>query len=77
VIGAWKIRTDRLAAYRWFLRAVLVSLAISQVLLFYRAQLTAIAFLIFVILLYSGLRILILEEEEVRKNRPSLPAGAA
>jgi len=76
VIGAWKIRTDRLAAYRWFMRAVLVSLAISQVFLFYRAQLTALAFLAFVILLYSGLRILISQEEEVRKTRPSQPVRA-
>lgn len=76
IIGAWKIRTDRLAAYRWFMRAVLVSLAISQVFLFYRAQLTAISFLVFVILLYSGLRFLILQEEEVQKTRSSQPSRA-
>jgi hypothetical protein len=63
VLGLARIRGSRLAAYRMFARAVLVSIFLTQPFSFYRIQFWAIAGLAAVILIWGVLRYTIEEEE--------------
>jgi hypothetical protein len=63
LIGLVLLRRSRLRAYRWFLRAVLVSLLISQVFVFYYDQFAALGGLVFDLLIYGALRYMIGREE--------------
>jgi hypothetical protein len=62
VIGVVRLPRSRLAAYRWFERGVLVSVFLTQVLLFWHDQLAALSGLIGDLVLLSTLRFLIRQE---------------
>jgi hypothetical protein len=63
VLGLLRIRRSRLAAYRMFARAVLVSIFLAQLFAFYRIQFWAIAGLAAVVLFWGILQYMIGEEE--------------
>jgi len=63
LVGLVLLRRSRLSAYRWFLRAVLVSLLISQVFVFYYDQFAALGGLVVDLLIYGALRYMIGREE--------------
>lgn len=55
VLGVFTLRRSLVHAFRWFKRAVLVSIFITQIFLFYHSQLTAIWGLAVDLLFYSGI----------------------
>jgi hypothetical protein len=63
VLGLIRMRRSRLAAYRMFARAVLVSIFLAQMFAFYRIQFWAIAGLAAVVLFWGILQYMIGEEE--------------
>ncbi|MGD1048557.1 MAG: hypothetical protein ABR899_07395 [Candidatus Krumholzibacteriaceae bacterium] len=63
VLGLIRMRGSRLAAYRMFARAVLVSIFLAQMFAFYRIQFWAIAGLAAVVLFWRILQYMIGEEE--------------
>jgi len=63
VLGLIRFRRSRLAAYRMFARAVLVSILLAQMFAFYRIQLWAIAGLAAAVLFWGILQYMIGEEE--------------
>lgn len=63
VLGLARIRRSRLAAYRMFARAVLVSIFLAQMFAFYRIQFWAIAGLAAVVLFWGILQYMIGEEK--------------
>jgi hypothetical protein len=65
VLGIAAIHRSRLAAYRWFLRATLVSIFIGQVFAFYLEQLAALIGLAVSVLIWATLRYTIDEEEHI------------
>jgi uncharacterized membrane protein HdeD (DUF308 family) len=66
LLGVLRMRRSRLEAYRMFERAVLASILLVQVFIFYRDQFAALYSLAFNLLLLAALRILIgLEQERV------------
>lgn len=65
VYGLFLMRRSRVRAYTWFLRAVLVSLLITQLFVFYNAQFTALGGLSIDLLFYVALRYMIRREEEL------------
>jgi hypothetical protein len=66
-IGIWRLRRDRLAAYRWFLRGILVGLLVTQVFVFYHDQFAALGGLVVDLSLYAVLRLLIEQESQLRE----------
>ena len=54
--GIWRLRRSRLAAYRWFARATLLSIFVTQVFAFLDAQLAALTGLAISLLIYAALR---------------------
>ena len=60
--GIWKLRYSRLTAYRWFSRAMLVSIFITQVFAFLETQFAALGALAGSILIYTALRYMIEQE---------------
>ena len=60
--GIWKLRYARLTAYRWFSRAMLVSIFITQVFAFLETQFAALGALAGSILIYTALRYMIEQE---------------
>ena len=69
VVGLVRWRRSRLAAYRWFERALLVTIFISEFFAFYEDQLTAIFGLVVVLLTFATVRLMIAEEERRRELR--------
>ena len=65
ILGLFLVHRSRVRAYRWFLRAVLVSLLITQVFVFYDAQFTALGGLAIDLLFYLALRYMIRREEDL------------
>jgi hypothetical protein len=65
VAGIAVLRRSRLDAYRWFLRATLVSIFIGQVFAFYLEQLEALIGLTVSVLFWITLRYTIHEEEDM------------
>ncbi len=63
VIGIARLHRSRLAAYRWFLRAMLVNILIVQVFNFYDSQLVAVLGLAVSLIIYTALRYAIAREE--------------
>jgi hypothetical protein len=63
LIGVIRLPTSRLDAYRWFERGVLVSVLITQVLIFWQDQLTGLGGLVWDLALLSALRFLEKQEE--------------
>jgi len=76
VIGLFQIRRDRLAAYRWFERGVLVQIFVTQVFEFASQELAGVTGLIANIALWLALRSMIraeVERQELRiEVRPAL-----
>jgi hypothetical protein len=62
LIGVFRLPHSRLAAYRWFERAVLISVFFTQVIMFWQDQLTALGGLLWDLALLSVLRFLIRQE---------------
>ncbi|MGZ3600650.1 MAG: hypothetical protein ACXVCO_08010 [Ktedonobacterales bacterium] len=65
VLGAVALPQSRLRAYRWFKRAVLLSLLFVQVMLFYQQQLAALGWLALNLVLWSALNAMIAEEQSL------------
>ena len=65
VMGIVALRRSRLDAYRWFLRATLVSIFIGQVFAFYLEQLEALVGLTVSVLVWVTLRYTIHEEQDM------------
>jgi hypothetical protein len=70
VIGLFNIRRDRLAAYRWFERGVLVQIFVTQVFQFASEELAGVTGLVANIALWLALRSMIRAETE---REPALP----
>lgn len=71
VIGASLLRRSRLAAYRMFERALLVSILFTQVFTFYEQQFSALVMLGFDLLLLLALGFMISQEPEQAGRRPA------
>jgi hypothetical protein len=76
VIGILRWHASRLAAYRWFERAVLVTIFINEFFAFYQDQLTAVFGLAIVLITYTTIRLLI-REEQARREQLTPPAPAS
>jgi hypothetical protein len=63
LIGVVRLPRSRLDAYRWFERGVLVSILLTQVIIFWQAQLAALGGLLWDLLLLTVLRFLLRQEE--------------
>jgi len=78
VVGAFQLPRSRVSAYRWFRRAMLVSIFFSQVFAFYTEQFWAVLGLAVDLLLLAALNYTIAEEKEhhhlAAEPEPSLSA---
>jgi hypothetical protein len=78
VVGFVRWRRSRLAAYRWFERALLVYIFVTEFFAFYQNQTTQVFGLIVVLLTYAAIRGMIGEEEARERatatNLENLPA---
>jgi hypothetical protein len=63
LIGVVRLPRSRLDAYRWFERGVLVSIFLTQVIIFWQAQLPALGGLVWDLVLLTVLRFLAKQEE--------------
>jgi hypothetical protein len=61
-VGVWQIRRSRLRAYQMFQRSILVSILLTQPLMFYRDQWSALIGLTFDIVVFVALRFMIERE---------------
>ncbi len=66
-VGLVMLPRSRLVAHRFFLRAVLVSMLVGQVFVFYHDQFAALSGLAVDLLLYAALRYVIGREEAERE----------
>ena len=64
LIGAWLWRSSRPRAYRWYIRATLVSIFVTQVFVFFDSELAAMYGLAASVAFYAALRALANLEEE-------------
>jgi hypothetical protein len=62
--GVWQIRRSRLRAYQMFQRSILVSIFLTQPLMFYRDQWSALIGLTFDLVVFVALRFMIEREQE-------------
>lgn len=69
LIGILRLRRSRLEAYRWFRRAILLNILVTQVFNFYDSQLTAVLGLAGSLLVYAALRYAIAREHELEADR--------
>jgi hypothetical protein len=74
IIGIVRWRRSRLAAYRWFERAILVTLFIYEFFAFYQDQLTAVFGLAIVLITYMTIRLLVDEEQDLQTRLALDPA---
>ena len=75
--GTWRLRRSRVNAYRWFTRAILVYIFVTQVFSFFETELGALGGLLINVVVYMALQLLIEQEERlgVMPREPeSLPA---
>ena len=63
--GIWRLRRSRLIAYRWFARAMLVSIFVTQVFAFLETEFAALGGLAISLLIYAALRYMIEQETDV------------
>jgi hypothetical protein len=77
VVGFVRWRRSRLSAYRWFERALLVSLFLTQFFAFYQNQTSQVFALALVLLTYLVLRAMIAEEEARHTARQVADAAPA
>lgn len=68
LLGIFHIARSRLRAYRYFQRAVLVSVFITQFFAFYHAQFVAAAGLLWNLLIFATLRYMIHQEERLEAS---------
>ncbi len=69
VVGLIRWRSSRLAAYRWFERALLFTIFVTQFFTFYNNQFTAVFGLVIALLTYVTIRLMIREEEAREESR--------
>jgi hypothetical protein len=69
--GIWRLQVSRLAAYRWFLRAVLFEIFFAQVFAFYRDQFWALVGLLVSILIWAVLHYAVRQEEMAALDAPA------
>ncbi len=77
LVGILRLRHSRLAAYRWFVRSVLVSIFVTQVFTFLESELSALWGFTIDILIYTALKIMIEQEQHMPTSGVSLPAAAS
>jgi hypothetical protein len=70
LVGVMRLPASRLDAYRWFERGVLVSILITQVLVFWQDQLAALGGLLWDLTLLTALRFLLRQEEARTALKP-------
>ena len=63
-VGVWRSRYSRLSMFRWFQRAVLVNIFVTQVFSFFLVEFSALSGLVLDILIYSALALMIRREQE-------------
>lgn len=76
VAGLVALPRDRLSAYRWFKRSVLVSLLVGQVFLFYTQQFGALVELVLILIALGGLDALLAAERRARRQAERREGGA-
>ena len=77
VVGAWRLRRrSRISGYRWFMRAVLISIFVYEVFAFYYAQFAALSSLAIDLLLYTALSYMIGRERVEAEVARHAAAGA-
>lgn len=77
VVGAWRLRRrSRVSGYRWFMRAVLISIFVYEVFAFYYAQFAALGSLAIDLLLYAALSYMIGRERVEAEVAQHAAAGA-
>jgi hypothetical protein len=69
VVGFVRWRRSRLAAYRWFQRALLVAIFITQFFAFYQNQITQVFGLVIVLLTYAAIQAMSRQEEARARTR--------
>lgn len=67
-IGIFSLRRSTVSAYRWWQRAVLMNLLVTQIFLFNKDQFGALTGLAWDLVLYGALRYLIAREEQIEKD---------
>jgi uncharacterized membrane protein (UPF0136 family) len=77
VVGFVRWRRSRLAAYRWFQRALLVTIFVTQFFAFYNNQITQVFGLVIVLLTYAAIRAMMRQEEANERFDGRLEAAAA
>lgn len=79
VVGVFSLSRDRLAAYRWFERSLLIAILITQVLLFWQDQLAALGGLFWNLVLLVTVRSMIAIETARRHSRwtSTMPSATA
>lgn len=68
LLGAIKLRSSRLTAYKLFRISMLITLLVSQFFWFYTEQFGTLPDLLVVLVLYGALQILIKEEQSLRQE---------
>ena len=63
-VGVWRSRHSRFSMLRWFQRAVLVSIFVTQVFSFFLVEFSALFGLVLDILIYSALDLMIRREQD-------------
>ena len=69
IVGVIRWRRSRLAAYRWFKYAMLVTIFVYEFFAFYEVQLLAISGLVIILLTYSTTRLMIRGEQARAESR--------
>lgn len=72
-IGVAKLRGSRLAAYRWFMRGLLVWILLTQVFVFYSSQLAGLGGLAIDLVAYGSLRFAL--RREITTASGPIPSG--
>ncbi len=67
--GVLSLRTSRTAAYRWFMRGLLVWILVTQVFVFYSSQLAGLGGLLVDLVAYGSLRFAV-TREDLRRTTP-------
>ena len=76
LVGIFQLRRSRLAAYRWFVRSILVSIFVTQVFTFLESELSALWGFALDILIYTALKIMI-EREQLMETAVEGPSSLA
>jgi hypothetical protein len=68
--GVISLPSSRIAAYRWFMRGILVWILITQVFVFYSSQLAGLGGLVIDLVVYGSLRFAIVRELVAGRDQP-------